>query len=57
MGSKGKKPKNVVAKKEDLFSKFNEEKGNGMKCKFFEVNTLILIQGKMDAIYFLSAKK
>jgi len=57
VGSKGKKPKNVVAKKENLFSKFNEEKGNGMKCKFFEVNTLILIQGKMDAIYFLSAKK
>jgi hypothetical protein len=31
VGSKGKIPKNVVAKKEELFSKFNEEKGNGMK--------------------------
>ncbi len=35
VGNKGKKPKNVVTKKEELFSKFNEEKGNGMKCKFF----------------------
>jgi hypothetical protein len=57
VGSKGKKPKNVVAKKEELFSKFNEEKGNGMKCNFFEVDTLVLIQGNMDAIFFKSAKK
>jgi hypothetical protein len=57
VGSKRKKPKNVVAKKEILFSKFNEEKGNSMKCKFFEVDTLIPIQGKMDAIFFKSAKK
>jgi hypothetical protein len=57
VGSKGKKPKNVVAKKEELFSNFNEEKGNGVKCNFFEVDTLNLIQGKMDAIFFKSAKK
>jgi hypothetical protein len=57
VGSKRKKPKNVVAKKEILFSKFNEEKGNSVKCKFFEVDTLIPIQGKMDAIFFKSAKK
>jgi hypothetical protein len=57
VGNKGKKPKNVVTKKEELFSKFNEEKGNGMKCKFFEVDTLTPIQGKMDAIFFKSAKK
>ncbi len=47
----------MVAKKEELFSKFNEEKGNGMKCNFFEVDTLVLIQGNMDAIFFKSAKK
>jgi hypothetical protein len=57
VGSKGKKPKNVAPKKEKLFSKFNEEKGNGMKCKFFEVDTLVSIQGNMDAIFFKSAKK
>jgi hypothetical protein len=56
VGSKGKKPKNVAAKKEELFSKFNEEKRNGMKCKFFGVDILIPIQEKMDAIFFKSAK-
>ncbi len=49
--------RNVVAKKEELFSKFNEEKGNGVKCNFFEVDNLILIQGKTDAIFFKSAKR
>jgi hypothetical protein len=57
VGSKGKKPKNVATKKKELFSKFNEEKRNGVKCKVFEVDTLIPIQGKMDAIFFKSAKK
>ncbi len=57
MGSKGKKPKNVAAKEEELFSKFNEEKGNGVKCKCFEVDTLIHIQGKMDANFSRVLKK
>jgi hypothetical protein len=52
VGNKGKKPKSVATKKEELFSKFNEEKGNDVKCKIFEVDTLIPIQGKMDAIFF-----
>jgi hypothetical protein len=40
---KGKKPKRVATKKEDFFSEFDGEKGNGLKWKDFEVGTLIEI--------------
>jgi hypothetical protein len=40
-GGKIKKLKKVDAKKEDFFSKSNEEKSNGHNWKDFEVDTLI----------------
>jgi len=56
MNGKEKKPR-VATKKKDFFSKSNEEKNNGVKWKDLEVDTLIAIQGEMDAKFSKSAKK
>jgi hypothetical protein len=56
VNGKGNKPR-VATKKEDFFSKSNEEKNNGVKWKDLEVDTLIAIQGEMDAKFSKSAKK
>jgi hypothetical protein len=44
-----KRTKRVVVKKEDFFSNFDKEKGNGAKWKHFEVGILIMIQRGMNA--------
>ncbi len=46
VGGKGKKPKTMASKKQFCFSKSNEEKGNGVRWKDFELDTLFVIEEK-----------
>ncbi len=57
VGGKGKKPKTMVSKKQFCFSKSNEEKGNGVKCKDFELDTLFVSWKEMDSKFSKSARK
>ncbi len=57
MGGKFLKLKKVVAKKEEFFSKSNEEKNNGHNWKDFEVDTLIARREKCQFFWECQKEK